>query len=233
MSSSGHPSADAPDAPGPPLRLDGVTKSWRGRERPVLDAVDLELAPGSTTWLRGDNGAGKTTLLRIVCGILAADRGRVEVAGADIAREPAAAKRRTGFLAAGSSGLYARLTVVQQLELWSRLAWIPPDRRRASVVDAVNRFGLASLARRRLDRISMGERQRVRLAMTFLHEPRLVLLDEPRTSLDAAGLELLAAAARDACAQGAAVLWCSPTGEAPPGDVAGELIVADGRVTAP
>jgi ABC-2 type transport system ATP-binding protein len=215
----------------PPLRVEGARKSWRGRPAPVLDGVDLELEAGTTAWLRGDNGAGKTTLLRVVCGILAPDAGRVLVAGHDLERSPAEAKRSIGFLAAGSSGLYARLTVVQQLELWARLAWLPRRTRRETIAAAIRRFGLDALARHRLDRISMGERQRVRLAMTFLHSPRLVLLDEPRTSLDAAGLELLDAAARDACAAGGAVLWCSPTGEEPPAGTSRELVVGGGRVT--
>ena len=219
-----------PAAGGPPLRLEGVRKAWRGRPAPVLDAVDLRLEAGTTAWLRGDNGAGKTTLLRIVCGILAPDAGRALVGGADLEREPAEAKRRIGFLAAGSSGLYARLTVTQQLELWARLAWVPRASRGEAVAGAIARFGLEHLARNRLDRISMGERQRVRLAMTFLHGPRLVLLDEPRTSLDAAGLELLDAAARDAERAGGAVLWCSPTGEEPPAGTSRELVVAGGRV---
>src|SRR5687768_7061556 len=106
----------------PPLRLLGVSKTWRKRARPVLDSVDLELGEGMLTWVSGDNGAGKTTLLRIACGLLAPDRGRVEVRRFDLEAEPQECKRRLGFLPAGSSGLYARLTTRQQLDYWSRLA---------------------------------------------------------------------------------------------------------------
>jgi ABC-type multidrug transport system ATPase subunit len=211
-----------------PLRLRGVTKTWRGWPRPVLEDVDLELSPGTFAWVSGDNGAGKTTLLRIVCGLLAPDRGEVSVRAFDLERDPRECKRRLGFLAAGSSGLYARLTARQQLEYWARLAFVPGERRERVVADAVARFGLADLAARRLDRISMGERQRVRLAMAFMHAPDLVLLDEPRTSLDSAGLALLTGAVDDLRRRGGAVVWCAPSGEEQPLAPDVDLVVRDG-----
>ena len=215
---------------GPPLRLLGVTKTWPKRARPVLDGVDLELVDGSVTWLSGDNGAGKTTLLRVACGLLAPERGTVRVRRFDLDAEPRECKRRLGFLAAGSSGLYARLTARQQLEYWARLAFVPAREREGAVASALERFGLAALAGHRLDRVSMGERQRVRLAMAFLHEPDLVLLDEPRNSLDSAGLELLRGAIADHRSRGGAALWCSPTGEDLPIEADVSLRIENGRL---
>ena len=90
------------------------------------------------------------------------------------------------------------------------MAFVERSRRRGGVERALQRFGLESLQRRRVDRLSMGQRQRVRLAMTFLHEPPLVLLDEPGTSLDEQGLELLDAALAEVATRGGAVLCCSP-----------------------
>ena len=214
----------------PPLRLVGVSKTWRRRTRPVLDGVDLELQEGTVTWVSGDNGAGKTTLLRIACGLLAPDRGRVRVRRFDLESEPQQCKRRLGFLSAGSSGLYARLTAQQQLEYWSRLAYVPSPERERAVVDAIERFGLTAFAGSRLDRISMGERQRVRLAMAFLHGPDVVLLDEPRNSLDSDGVGLLIEAIDDLRSRGGAALWCSPTGEELPLTADSQLLLRAGRL---
>lgn len=216
----------------PPLRLLGVSKTWRNRTRPVLDGVDLDLGEGTVTWVSGDNGAGKTTLLRIACGLLAPDRGRVTVRCFDLESEPQQCKRRLGFLPAGSSGLYARLTTRQQLEYWSRLAFVPSRERERVVQGAIERFGLTKLAGSRLDRISMGERQRVRLAMAFLHAPDLVLLDEPRNSLDSAGLALLVDAIEELRSRGGAALWCSPSGDTLPLAADAELLVRGGRLEA-
>jgi ABC-2 type transport system ATP-binding protein len=81
------------------------------------------------------------------------------------------------------------------------------------VARSLRRFDLEELAERRVDRMSMGQRQRIRLAMAFLHEPRVLLLDEPRNSLDEDGYELLGEQIERAAGDGAAVLWCSPRGE--------------------
>jgi ABC-type multidrug transport system ATPase subunit len=214
----------------PRLRLEKVTKTWKGRATPVLDAVDLELGAGTVTRLEGDNGAGKTTLLRIVCGLLVPDQGRVLVDRFDLSRESRECRRRIGFLAAGSSGLYARLTARQQLDFCASLAFVA-GRERARVVDqAIERFALGAFATRRLDRISMGERQRVRLAMTFLHRPELVLLDEPRTSLDAAGLRLLTDAIDELRARDGSVIWCAPSGEPFPASADEHLVVRAGSI---
>src|SRR5205823_304802 len=134
------------------------------------------------------------------------------VFGQDPIRDRRAVQRRLGYLSAGDRGLYARLTVVQNLEFWCGLALVPPRQRNALMERAIDRFGLGELARQRVDRTSMGQRQRVRLAMTFLHEPDVVLLDEPQTSLDERGLELLDGALSELTKRGGGALWCSPTG---------------------
>lgn len=214
----------------PPLTMEGVVKTWRGRATPVLGGVDIDLAPGSLVWLSGDNGAGKTTLLRLACGLLDPDAGNVLVCGRSLSAEPRECKRRIGVLMAGNTGLWARLTVRQQLELWARLAFVSRDERRPAIERTIKELGLDALANRRLDRISMGERQRLRLAMCFLHRPALVLLDEPRNSLDEAGLGLLRQALSELRGRGGSVLWCAPTGESPEVDPTTTLRVADGQL---
>ncbi|MDQ3721874.1 MAG: ABC transporter ATP-binding protein [Actinomycetota bacterium] len=197
----------------PLLELLGITKRWPRLERPVLDDVDLELQPGTVTWVGGRNGIGKTTLMRIAAGLIRADGGSVRLDGLHPVRDRGAYMSRSAFLSAGSGGLYARLPVRWHLNWWARLAFLPAERRRQVVEVALERFELTELASRRVDRMSMGQRQRVRLAGIFLHEPDVILLDEPRNSLDTEGVEILTSAVSAATARGAAVLWCAPTGE--------------------
>lgn len=194
------------------LELCGITKRWR--DLLVLDNVDLTLEAGRVTRLTGDNGAGKTTLLRIATGLILPDKGSVSIAGLcpDHTGDRVTYYRRLGFLSAGDRGLYARLSVRQNLEFAAGIAFLRGRQLQGQVAAAMERFSLESLGERRVDRMSMGQRQRVRLAMTFLHEPDVVLLDEPRTSLDEDGLRMLESALEGLLARGGAALWCAPSG---------------------
>jgi heme ABC exporter ATP-binding subunit CcmA len=196
----------------------------------VLRGVDLVLEAGTRALLGGRNGAGKTTLLRIVAGLVDADAGEVRVAGLDASSDRREYHRRLGYLPAGAGGLYARLTVRQNLDFWGGLALLAGAPRREATARALTDFDLTALEHRRVDRISMGQRQRVRLAATFLHAPDLVLLDEPNTSLDDESLALLRAALDAHHARGGAWLWCAPavTTAEPAVDVS--FVVEDGAV---
>jgi ABC-type multidrug transport system ATPase subunit len=193
----------------PPLALSGIVKSWRGLS--VLDGIDLALEPGSVTWLGGRNGAGKTTLLRIAAALILPDRGTTRVAGIDPERDRRSYQSRLGYLPAGNGGLYARLTVAGNLNFWAGMALLDRSRRLAAVDRALRRFGIEELRDRRVDRLSMGQRQRVRLAATLLHDPQVVLLDEPHASLDDDGLGLLRSVFEELTLAGGAALWCSPS----------------------
>jgi ABC-2 type transport system ATP-binding protein len=206
--------ADAGDPPGatPVLLVEGVVKSWSSQPTPVLDGVDLTLEPSTTAAISGRNGAGKTTLLRVAAGLIAPESGSVHVRGLHVRRDRTEFQRQIGFLAAGNSGLYARLKVEQHLELWSRLALMPRRERRPAMAQAIETFGLEPLCGRRVDRLSMGQRQRLRLALAFVHGPSLVLLDEPATSLDEEGIAVLQAALDELKGRGGAALVCMPSG---------------------
>jgi ABC-type multidrug transport system ATPase subunit len=196
-----------------PLALRGVSKRWRKDQPYVLDGVDLALTPGSATWVGGRNGAGKTTMLRVASGLLEPELGRAEVWGVSARENRARYQRLVSFLPAGDRGLYARLSVRRQLEFWARITMLPRRNFRSAVEQAIARFDLGELADRRVDRMSMGQRQRLRIAMTFLPQPEIVLLDEPLTSLDGDGTALLREAIGELLARDGAVLWCSPSGE--------------------
>ena len=215
---------------GNPLIVSDVHRRWGSRT--VLAGASVTLTPGTVTWLGGPNGAGKTTVLRIVAGLLAPHRGSVRICGLDPERERRAVTRHLGFLSAGDRGLQARLTVAQNLELWAGLALLPRARRSDQITAALRAFALDDLRRQRVDRLSMGQRQRVRLAQTFLHAPDLVLLDEPHTSLDDDGIAMVAAAIEAVRARAGAVLWCSPATHELPLDADAHYLLRDGVVVA-
>jgi ABC-2 type transport system ATP-binding protein len=192
--------------------LEGVLKRWRRGEPPVLDQLDLELPQATLALIVGRNGSGKTTLLRIAAGIIACDAGSVRMDGLSPRRNRRHYHRRVGFLSAGSTGIYARLTVEQHLEYWARLAFVPAAERRTRITGALTRFELTETMGRRTDRLSMGQRQRLRLALALVHGPSLLLLDEPWNSLDGEGIELVNRTLAEFTASGGSALVCIPTG---------------------
>jgi len=210
-------SGGLPAAP-PLLTLRGVTKRWAAGAPPILDELELELGAGELVGVTGRNGTGKTTLLRVIAGLLVPERGELRLAGIDPERDRAGYNRRLGLLTAGNAGLYARLGVDENLAFWAAQAMLPRARRRAAVNDVLELFALHEIRGRRVDRLSMGQRQRLRLALAFLHGPRLLLLDEPAASLDAAGVAIVAAALqRHRAAGGAAIVAAPSTDQVPLG----------------
>jgi|SRR5579875_1172522 len=197
------------------LSIDGVWRYWgRGSARwPVIRDINLQLPSGTAASITGRNGAGKTTLLRIATGILAPDQGTVRIEQRSVRGNWREYHRRLGFVSAGDRGLYARLSVRGHLEYWVRLALVRRADRRAAVDEVLERFELGSLGKRRADRLSQGQRQRLRLALAFVHRPRVLLLDEPTNSLDEDGRRLLCRAVEDLLRAGGGVIWCAPAGE--------------------
>lgn len=212
------------------LVLAGVTKRWPHQDQPVLDDINFEVPRGATASLIGANGAGKTTLLRTIAGIIAPDRGKALLNGLDSETDGRRYRERIGVVSAGNTALFARLKVRRHLEYWARLALLPSSEAHQAVERTLDGFGLRELASRRADRLSMGQRQRLRIALAFLHEPSLVLLDEARTSLDQHGVAMLSHAVDSLVARGGAVLWCSPFGLEEGGDLDRRFVLRGGKV---
>jgi ABC-type multidrug transport system ATPase subunit len=213
------------------LVLRDVAKTWPGQSVPVIDHVDLDVDPGTLVSIVGSNGAGKTTLVRLVAGLIAPDTGSIIVDGLNVREARRAFQQRIGFLSASHGGLYARLSVRQHLDLWARLAYVPRRRRAAAIDVAIDHFDLQKLlGATRVDRLSMGQRQRLRLAMAFLHEPKLVLLDEPWNSLDEEGHRVLASALAAFVRGGGSAVCCSPTGTEIGSQADATYVVRDGKV---
>ena len=214
----------------PPLELQGIVKCWPSQPDPVLDAIDLTLAPGTTASIAGRNGAGKTTLLRIATGLIMPESGSVAVCGLDPERQRTDFQRSVGLVSAGNTGLYARLKVEHHLDLWTRMALMPRRERKEAIDAVLEEFELVPLCGRRVDRLSMGQRQRLRLALGFVHRPRVVLLDEPATSLDGDGIALLQGALDRLKQRGGGALVCVPSGWDAMLEIDRALVLSDGRL---
>jgi ABC-type multidrug transport system ATPase subunit len=197
---------------------------------PVLDGVSFTVPRGAAVWVTGGNGAGKTTLMRILSGLIRPDSGEVSLDGLDPERERREYQQHIGTLAAGDRGLFARLSVRRHLQVWAGVAFVPRSEQATQIASTAARFGLEQLLDARVDRISMGQRQRVRMAMTFLHRPTLALLDEPLNSLDDEGGELLRAGISEVLAQGGACLWFSPGNDRPGFDFRNHWQLANGAL---
>jgi heme exporter protein A len=165
----------------PAVEVAALTR-WFGRRRAV-DGVDLTLDAGDCLALFGPNGAGKTTLLRVVAGLLKPTSGEVRVGGRTL-RSDAAARAQVGLIS-HQSMLYSALTARENVEFAAKLYGVPDPR--GAAMAALEHIRIADRADTRVRALSRGLQQRVSIARAIVHEPAVVLLDEPYTGLDAAG----------------------------------------------
>jgi ABC-type multidrug transport system, ATPase component len=163
------------------LALSGLTKSF---DRPVVRGVDLTIAGGEFYALLGPNGAGKTTILRMVAGLLKPDSGAISIFGVDALADPVAAKRLMAWVS-DEPMVYDRLTPLEYLDFVAGLWQVEPDRARRTAHELIDWLGLAPHANDLCGGFSKGMLQKVALAGALVHDPRLIILDEPLTGLDA------------------------------------------------
>lgn len=168
-----------------PLVLDRVSKRFTIGKRVVqaLDAVSATTAPGLVSGLIGPDGAGKTTLMRLIAGLLRADSGSIRVFGIDVAANPLAVQGMISYMPQ-RFGLYEDLTVQENLNLYADLQGVPPDQRAAQYTELLHMTGLAHFTSRLAGKLSGGMKQKLGLACTLIHPPRLLLLDEPTVGVD-------------------------------------------------
>jgi ABC-2 type transport system ATP-binding protein len=163
------------------VRVEHVKKSF-GAVQAVRD-VSFDLTPGQVTGLLGPNGAGKSTTIRMIVGYFMPDAGRVLIDGIDTLANGAAARARIGYLPE-SAPLYPEMKVAEYLEFRGRLFCMPRLQRRTAIESVIERCRLTDMRRRRLAHLSKGYRQRVGLAAALLHDPPVLVLDEPTNGLD-------------------------------------------------
>jgi heme exporter protein A len=166
------------------LDLEGLTRCYGERE--ALDGVSLSLQDGQTLVVLGPNGAGKTTLLRVLATLLRPHAGKVRVLGHALPGEAWAVRGRIGLLG-HEPLLYRELTARENLRFHARLHGVGAER----VEELLEAVGMATRTEEPVRTLSRGMVQRVATARALLHDPELLLLDEPRANLDPAGVELL------------------------------------------
>ncbi|WP_182112819.1 MULTISPECIES: ABC transporter ATP-binding protein [unclassified Actinotalea] len=185
------------------LRLIDVSR--RFGDRAALTDVGFAVRPGRMTGFVGANGAGKTTAMRIVLGVLAADSGRVELGGREVTRED---RRRFGYMPE-ERGLYPKMAVVDQLVYLARVHGLDGPTARRRTAELLDRLGLADRAKDQLHTLSLGNQQRVQVAAALVHDPVLLVLDEPFSGLDPLGVDTMAAHLRSRADDGVPVLFSS------------------------
>jgi ABC-2 type transport system ATP-binding protein len=163
------------------IEVQHLTKRY-GRVTAV-DDVSFRVERGEILGFLGPNGAGKTTTMRILTGYIPATEGRATVAGYDVFDQPIEAKRRTGYLPE-TPPLYPDMTVREYLDFVARIKGVPPTERAARVDAVMRRTHVDDVAARHCGKLSKGYRQRVGLAQAILHNPEVLILDEPTAGLD-------------------------------------------------
>jgi ABC-2 type transport system ATP-binding protein len=188
----------------PALEVRGIRKTYG--DHLALAGVDLTLAPGTILGLLGPNGAGKTTLVSIIAGLRRPDAGSVHVCGIDALREPQRARGLMG-LAPQETGVYITLSVRDNLRYFAGLAGLRGNHQRERIDEIASTLLLDELMSRQAQTLSGGERRRLHAAIALLHEPRLVLLDEPTTGADVTTRAHLLDLVRALVARGSAVVY--------------------------
>ncbi len=195
--------------------------------KPVLRGVDLRLRRGATLALLGPNGAGKTTLLRVLATLARPDAGTVRLAGYDVTCDGDAVRRIIGYVG-HQPHLYEDLTALENLVFFARMHGLGDPTGRAR--ELLARVGLAARARDRARALSRGQAQRLSLARALLHEPTVLLLDEPETGLDEAAMALLDAMLAERAVAGHTTLFTTHQIERALACAGSVAILARGRI---
>ncbi|MEU5933350.1 ATP-binding cassette domain-containing protein [Micromonospora sp. NPDC047187] len=185
------------------LRLDGVDRSFGDRQ--VLRNVSFEVSAGRMTGFVGANGAGKTTTMRIILGVLAPDAGEVSWGGATLTRQD---RRRFGYMPE-ERGLYPKMTTREQVTYLGRLHGLDAAAALRSTDALLDRVGLGERADDLLETLSLGNQQRAQIAAALVHDPEVLVLDEPFSGLDPLAVETVVAVLRERASAGAPVLFSS------------------------
>ncbi|MBQ0977101.1 ABC transporter ATP-binding protein [Micromonospora sp. M61] len=185
------------------LRLDGVDRSFGDRQ--VLKNVSFEVAAGRMTGFVGANGAGKTTTMRIILGVLSADAGEVSWGGMTLTRQD---RQRFGYMPE-ERGLYPKMTTREQVTYLGRLHGLDAPAARRATDTLLERVGLGARGDDLLETLSLGNQQRAQIAAALVHDPEVLVLDEPFSGLDPLAVDTVVTVLRERASAGAPVLFSS------------------------
>ena len=211
------------------LSLDHVAVRYSGR--PVLRDVSFSIGPGEIVAYLGANGAGKTTTMKVVTGLAAPDFGRVLFAGRDVAEDSLGYRRRLGYVPE-TAEVYPFLSGREYLVLAGRLRALPEGRLERRVDELLELLGLEKHRHQGLDSYSKGMRQKVLIGAALLHDPEVLILDEPLSGLDVTSVLVMKALLRELAARGRTILYSTHHLEVAEGLCERVLILHDGRVVA-
>lgn len=189
--------------------VEDLTHVYQPRGRPELTAladVTFEVAPGEVVGLLGPNGAGKTTCVRILSTLLLPTSGSASVGGLDVVADPKGVRTRCGVSFGGDLGLYTRLSARDNLRYFATMYRLDPRAVGPRIDELLKQVGLADRAEDRVETFSRGMRQRLHLARAVLHDPPVLMLDEPSAGLDPEGARDLRAQVRRLAREGRAIL---------------------------
>ena len=191
------------------VEVQGLSKNFFDQSRGEVHAVqqvDFECRRGEILGLLGANGAGKTTTLRMISTVLQPTSGTARVLGHGVASEPVEVRRNLGFYSA-STALYPRLTARETLTLFARVNKYPAERTKSRVEEMIERFGLGEYAGVRIEKLSSGMKQKVSIARTVVHDPPVLIFDEPTVGLDVLNALDLQKAIQELREDGKAILF--------------------------
>ncbi|WHY88936.1 ATP-binding cassette domain-containing protein [Neobacillus novalis] len=168
------------------IEIHEVTKKFQDKKKFItaLKHVSFSVMEGQVVGLLGENGAGKTTLLRTMATLLTPTEGAITVAGYDTIKNANEVKKRIGVLFGGETGLYDRLTARENLEYFAALYGLSKHETKVRIDDLSRMFGMRDYLNRKVGGFSKGMRQKVAIARTLIHNPEIILFDEPTTGLD-------------------------------------------------
>src|SRR5688572_16510142 len=212
----------------PALEIRGLCKSF---DRPAVDRLDLTVKAGEFYSLLGPNGAGKTTTLRMVAGLLPPDDGEIHICGIDARRDPVEAKRIVAWVS-DEPMIYDKLTPYEYLEFVAGLWSLESRVAEARAQELMDWLGLAAHAHERCEGFSKGMRQKVALAGALVHAPRVIILDEPLTGLDAGSARQVKRVLRERVATGDTVIMTTHILEVAERMADRIGVIADGRLIA-
>ncbi len=221
------------------IRIEQLSKSFGGTKKiPKIDAlknVSLELHDGEITGILGLNGAGKSTLMRLIYGLLEPTQGEIFVDNINVGKSPDAARKKLGVLP-DDTGLYKRLTARENVRYYGELQGFSGEALEQNISQLINWLGMETIAERKAEGFSLGERMKTALARSIVHKPQNILLDEPTNGLDVITTRAVRKLLHELKAEGRCVLFSSHLMHEVSGlcdrviVIAGGEIVADGSV---
>ena len=186
------------------LHIQHLTKTYG--EKKAVDDLNLHIAPGEIYGFIGHNGAGKTTTLKSVAGILPFDEGEITIGGLSMKRDPLICKRQMAYIP-DNPDLYDFMTGIQFLNFIADIFAVPADLRQARIREYAGRFELTADLAQPIAAYSHGMKQKLAIISAWLHQPKLILMDEPFVGLDPKAAHLLKGMMRELCDGGGAIFF--------------------------